>query len=81
VTIERLEAGDDGAWSRVRSEHHHRHHPIPAVVGLLRRAGLEVVGVRGNGGTGELDPDLDELRHLKAVLIARSGAHGDGGRR
>jgi hypothetical protein len=57
----------------VRTVHRQRHHPQAVLEGALAGAGLECVGVWGTDGAGALEQPLDELRHSKAVYIAREG--------
>jgi ubiquinone/menaquinone biosynthesis C-methylase UbiE len=75
--IDRLEPGESGWWSRTRSEHHHRHHPEALVRDALAGAGLEPHEVYGSYTSGVLETPLDELRHAKAVYIARRQAPRD----
>ena len=64
---------DGDSWKRCESRHRQRHHP-PEVIGeALRRAGLEVVAVYGQGLDGRPTRALDEVRHTKAVFVAREG--------
>jgi ubiquinone/menaquinone biosynthesis C-methylase UbiE len=78
--LDRLERGDDGWWTRTRSVHHHRHHAPETVRAALAAADLECHAVLGAHITGALEQPLDELRHTKAVYIARRGA-SDGSER
>jgi SAM-dependent methyltransferase len=70
VWIDRLRAGDDGRWTRERSVHHHRHHPLATVRRALRQAGLESLAEHGSDLSGRLEPGVDESRHVKAVVLA-----------
>jgi ubiquinone/menaquinone biosynthesis C-methylase UbiE len=72
--IDRLEPQESGWWVRTRSRHHHRHHSDAAVRDALVRAQLTCHGVYGSEITGVLLTPLDELRHAKAVYIARQQA-------
>jgi ubiquinone/menaquinone biosynthesis C-methylase UbiE len=74
VWIDRLEQQASGWWSRTRSRHHHRHHPERSVRAALRQAGLACHAVYGTYTTGVMETSLDELRHAKAVYIARHEA-------
>jgi SAM-dependent methyltransferase len=74
TVIDRLERQPSGWWTRIRSRHHHRHHPERDIRAALDRAGLECVGVYGTLPTGVIEAPLDELRHAKAVYIARASA-------
>jgi SAM-dependent methyltransferase len=74
VWIDRLEPQDTGWWERTRSKHHHRHHSDRAIRAALARAGLECRGTFGTQVTGVIEAPLDELRHAKAVYIARHEA-------
>jgi SAM-dependent methyltransferase len=68
--IERLAPADDGTWTRVRTVHHQRHHPVESLREALAEAGLTLRVVRGYRSGGRLGGDLDELQHTKAILIA-----------
>lgn len=70
VWIDRLSPCDGERWERRRSVHHHRHHPRADVEAALAAAGLELVACHGSTLAG-LEPELDELRHIKAVYTAR----------
>jgi hypothetical protein len=72
--VDRLEQGDDGWWTRTRSVHHHRHHAPDTIRATLAAAGLQCEAEFGAQITGALERPLDELRHTKAVYIARRGA-------
>ena len=71
VWIDRLVPRDDGWWTRERSVHHHRHHPLSGVRRALREAGLAPVAEYGSRLTGELEAGVDESRHVKAVVVAQ----------
>jgi SAM-dependent methyltransferase len=75
AVIDRLERQPSGEWRRVRSEHHHRHHPEREMRRALADAGLECIQVYGTQPTGVIEAPMDELRHAKAVYIARASAH------
>jgi hypothetical protein len=62
---------EDGFWDEVAIEHVQRHYPEPAVRAAAADAGLEILAVRGLLMDGKLQPQLDELRHNKAVYVAR----------
>lgn len=72
VWIDRLARGPDDRWTRVRSAHRHRHHPEAVVRSALDEAGFECVSVHGSTPDGRLEPASDELRHVKAVYLART---------
>jgi ubiquinone/menaquinone biosynthesis C-methylase UbiE len=72
--VDRLEPGDDGWWTRTRSVHHHRHHAPETIRAAFATAGLQIEAEFGAQITGALERPLDELRHSKAVYIARHGA-------
>ena len=61
----------DGWWTETRSVHRHRHHPRAELRAALEHAGLRCAAVRGLHVDGRVDPDADELRHSKAVYVAR----------
>jgi SAM-dependent methyltransferase len=67
----------DGAWRRHEaSVHWQRHHSQGEVRAALAAAGLECAGVYGHGLDGRPVAGADELRHTKALYIARRGAPG-----
>jgi SAM-dependent methyltransferase len=70
----------DGRWERHVSVHRQRHHTEEQLRAALADAGLECVGVYGHGYDGRPEPGVDELRHTKALYIARHGAPGGEGR-
>ena len=72
--IDRIEPQDSGWWARTRSEHHHRHHPESSIRSALADAALACHGIYGTHTTGVIEAPLDELRHTKAVYIARHQA-------
>lgn len=72
--IDHLEPADGGWWIRTRSVHHHRHHAPETLRAAFASAGLRVEAEFGAQITGALECPLDELRHTKAVYIARRGA-------
>jgi SAM-dependent methyltransferase len=73
ATIDRLEREPTGWWRRTRSEHHHHHHAEPTVRAALERAGLACERVLGTDTAGTLEEPLNELRHSKALYVARHG--------
>jgi SAM-dependent methyltransferase len=75
--IDRLVPATAPWWSRVRAVHHQRHHPDPLVRRALEAAGLACVGVWGTEQDGGREQPFDDLRHNKAVYIARASASGD----
>jgi SAM-dependent methyltransferase len=56
-------------WARSSSRHEQRHHPRSTVERCLRRAGLRCLGVYGQDPQVNLESDVDELRHSKAVYV------------
>jgi len=67
----------DGRWRRHDGGRHwQRHFSEPVVRSALASAGLECVGVYGHGLDGKPETGADELRHTKALYIARRGAQG-----
>jgi SAM-dependent methyltransferase len=62
---------EDGFWDEVAIEHVQRHHPEPRVRAAAGEAGLEIASLHGLHMDGTLEPELDELRHNKAVYVAR----------
>jgi predicted TPR repeat methyltransferase len=70
VWIDRLTPIDGERWARARSVHHHRHHAPAAIEAALSAAGLAVVDCYGST-IGRLERELDEMRHIKAVYVAR----------
>jgi ubiquinone/menaquinone biosynthesis C-methylase UbiE len=75
--IDRLEPQGSGGWGRTRSVHHHRHHARERVLSALVRSGLECASICGTEVTGVTHTPCDDLRHAKAVYIARRGAPHD----
>jgi SAM-dependent methyltransferase len=61
--------GGDG-WRRVRSVHHHRHHPAAEIERALGAAGLETVARWGSSERG-LHDFVDERSQIKTVYTAR----------
>jgi SAM-dependent methyltransferase len=66
----------EGLYRRVRSRHAQRHFARDRVTALLRKAGLELLGVNGVGDDGALAADADELRHLKVLYTTRRAKGG-----
>jgi SAM-dependent methyltransferase len=62
---------DDGFWDERVIEHVEQHHPEATVRAAAAAAGLEIAAVRGLNMDGSVDPEFDELRHNKAVYVAR----------
>jgi SAM-dependent methyltransferase len=56
----------------VSTLHRQRHHTPAVVDRALAAAGLELVARRGQDLNGAIELELDELRHTKALYIARS---------
>jgi SAM-dependent methyltransferase len=77
ATIEVFAANDDGLYERTPSRHVQRHHPRERVLALLAGADLDCVGVYGVDARGGLDPELDEVRHVKALYAVRHVKGGD----
>lgn len=71
VWIDRLTPSSGGWWTRTRSVHHHRHHAPVDLERQLRAAGIAPVAVYGSLLSGDVEPRVDETRHVKAVVIAR----------
>ena len=65
--------GDAPERERLLSRHVQRHHPVPVVLDALAKAGTDQVWVYGQHRDGSLDDEFDELRHTKALLVARKG--------
>jgi SAM-dependent methyltransferase len=72
VWIDRLEPSQAPWWRRVRSVHRQRHHPRDVLERALAAAGLSCVAAWGTDGAGSTEQPLDELRHTKAMYIARA---------
>lgn len=51
--------------------HRQRHFPESEVLAALQDAGLHCLGVFGQDLSGSLEQPLDELRHVKALYVAR----------
>jgi SAM-dependent methyltransferase len=63
--------GPDGEPEIEPELHRQRHFPEHEVRGALERAGLECLDVFGHGFDVTLEQPVEELRHSKAVFIAR----------
>jgi SAM-dependent methyltransferase len=72
--IDRLEPSEHPWWRRIRSVHRQRHHPRDVLERALAAAGLTCVAAWGTDGAGSAEQPLDELRHTKAMYIARASA-------
>ena len=64
-------ASDGPSWSRTRVTQVQRHHPSGAVLDAIARAGLECVGVYGQGLDGAPHPGTDEAADTKTVYLSR----------
>ena len=62
---------DEGAWTRIHALHRQYHHPVERITRALEEAGLRVRAVHGVDGDCDAHPSLDELRHTKAIVVAR----------
>jgi SAM-dependent methyltransferase len=78
--LDRLTPDAEPWWSRVRGVHHQRHHPEAVIRRALEAAGLAWVGVWGTEQDGAREQPFDDLRHNKAVYIARASAPEEQGR-
>ncbi len=78
--LDRLTPDSRPWWSRIRGVHHQRHHPEAAIRRALEAAGLACVGVWGTEQDGSREQPFDDLRHNKAVYIARASAPEEQGR-
>jgi SAM-dependent methyltransferase len=58
-----------GRWSRTPSRHDQRHHPRATVARCIESAGLRCVAVYGQDPAVNFEPDVDELRHSKAIYV------------
>jgi SAM-dependent methyltransferase len=59
----------DGCWSRTPSRHEQRHHTRATVDRCLDSAGLRCVAVYGQDPEVNFEPEVDELRHSKAIYV------------
>jgi SAM-dependent methyltransferase len=59
---------DDG-WARSTSHHEQRHHTQATVERCVAEAGLRLLAVHGQDPEVNLEPQVDELRHSKAVYL------------
>lgn len=64
-----------------RSVHRQRHHPSSAIRAAAASAGLRIVRTAGMTSDGALHHDFDELRHTKALYLARTCARSANRRR
>jgi len=78
--LDRLTPSGHPWWSRVRGVHHQRHHPEAVIRRALEAAGLACAGVWGTDQSGGWEQPFDDLRHNKAVYIARASALEERGR-
>jgi SAM-dependent methyltransferase len=61
---------ENGAgWQRTQSRHEQRHHPRATVERCIRGAGLRCVAVHGQDPAVNLEAEVDELRHTKAIYV------------
>jgi SAM-dependent methyltransferase len=60
----------DGYWRRITSVHYQRHWPASTIERLSRRAGLQLLDVRGQHPGAVIDSVLAELIHTKAIYVA-----------
>ena len=58
-----------GGWSRATSHHEQRHHPRATVERCIEHAGLRCVAVYGQDPAVNFEPEVDELRHSKAIYL------------
>jgi SAM-dependent methyltransferase len=72
--VDRLVPEEAPWWSRVRGVHHQRHHPERSIRHALEAAGLACASVWGTNRDGSREQPFDDLRHNKAVYIARASA-------
>lgn len=70
----RLEIDPDEPGDASGCVHRQRHFPEAEVLAALTRAGLECLGVYGQGLDGIPRQPLDEAVHTKAVYVARASA-------
>lgn len=61
----------DRRSQQVQVEHRQRHFPLETVTGAIAAAGLELVSVCGHDRQTRFEQPADELRHIKAVFVAR----------
>jgi SAM-dependent methyltransferase len=59
-----------GCWARITSQHAQRHHPEAVVRGCLEAAGLSCLAVYAQDPAVNFEPEIDELRHSKAIYVA-----------
>lgn len=72
--VDVYERGEDAWWTRTRGLHRHRHHPDAVLRAAIARGGLRLAAAHGLRLDASLDGAPDDLRHSKAVYIAREGA-------
>jgi SAM-dependent methyltransferase len=71
---------DEHFWDVASIPHAQRHHTEEAVRTAAGRAGLEIAAVHGLHVDGSVEAELEEVRHSKAVYIARHGVPAREGR-
>jgi SAM-dependent methyltransferase len=69
ATLDAFVRGEEGCWTRERSEHLQRHFPPATVRACAAAAGLRVLAMHGLHLDGRLDEHLDETVHTKAVWV------------
>ena len=72
ATVTAFSVRPDGSWDRVQAVHRQQHHLDSAVQDALTEAGFEPLGLYGQGLDGRPVAGVDELRHTKAVYVARA---------
>jgi SAM-dependent methyltransferase len=59
-----------GHWSRATSRHDQRHHSRETVERCIESGGLRCLAVYGQDAAVNLEREVDELRHTKAIYLA-----------
>jgi SAM-dependent methyltransferase len=71
ATLEVLQAGEAGAWTRTTHRHRQRHHPDAVIRAALAAAELDLAGCHGMRLDGAVIDRLDEEEGSKTVYVAR----------
>lgn len=71
ATLDAFVEDEDGRWVREQALHRQHHHPLDAVAAGLAEAGLRVCSIHGVDDDCRCAPQVDDLRHTKAVVVAR----------
>ncbi len=77
ATIDVLRPVSGGLHELISTRHRQRHHPVPLVVRLLAREGLDCMAICGVRIDGSLAPEPDEAAFPKTLFVARPRKGGE----